>query len=500
MNSGFQPLCFRRVISTREPFRRRWVSAFLIGVLSLLPVRSALCQEAAATDTKRPPNVLIIVLDALHAPHMSLHGNPKPTTPFLDALAKKSVYFEHAQSQETSTPPSVASYFTGVYPTRYLGIENFPSLPRNTPTLATEFRKAGFDTALFTDNPFLAEKSGFHRGFDTARVYDWRLATKEGEYFRGTQASEKMLKDVKQWIGAATEKPWLCYLHVLRPHNPYLVPAPYDTRFQDPPSMTQEQLGIIEKHVLSWAFLRLRGDRTGTVTCSESELSQILGLYHGNLNYADSYVERLLSFLKASGFSDNTLLIITSDHGESFMEHGELLHATEPYEELVHVPLILSMPSDSRFSRKRVRTPVQLVDLAPTLFELFELPSPPGLSGQSLLPLLEPSAPGAPLRMLFSQAYKTDTVAVRKGYQKAMVTWPAGAEAPSRIEVYDLAQDAAELNNLARDAKSLTKDQQELVSAAKTYFRTAQGHKPVSEEPDFSDEQKDQLRALGYVE
>ncbi|RKX29220.1 MAG: hypothetical protein DRP71_16525 [Verrucomicrobia bacterium] len=431
---------------------------------------------------------------------MSLYGNPKPTTPFLDAFAKKNVYFEYAQSQETSTPPSVASYFTGVYPTRYLGIENFPSLLGNTPTLATEFRKAGFDTALFTDNPFLAEKSGFHRGFDTARVYDWRSEAKEGEYFRGTRASEEMLKDVKKWIGTATEKPWLCYLHVLRPHNPYFVPAPYDKRFQDTPSVTSEQLEIAEKYVLSWAFLRLRGDRTGTVNCSESELSHILGLYHGNLNYADSYVERLLSFLETSGFSENTVLIVTSDHGESFMEHGELLHATEPYEELIHVPLILSLPSDPRFSRKHVRTPVQLVDLAPTLFEFFDLPSPPGLSGQSLLPLLESGATKTPLRPLFSQAYKTDTVAIRKDFLKAMVTWPAGAEAPSRIEVYDLAQDPEELNDLARGTKSLTKEQQELVAEAKSYFSTAHGHESTSEETDLTDEQEDQLRALGYVE
>ncbi|RKZ90989.1 MAG: hypothetical protein DRQ40_10380 [Gammaproteobacteria bacterium] len=208
----------------------------------------------------------------------------------------------------------------------------------------------------------------------------------------------------------------------------------------------------------------------------------------------------MLSFLETSGFSENTVLIVTSDHGESFMEHGELLHATEPYEELIHVPLILSLPSDPRFSRKHVRTPVQLVDLAPTLFEFFDLPSPPGLSGQSLLPLLESGAPKVPLRQLFSQAYKTDTVAVRKGFLKALVTWPVGAEAPSRIEVYDLAQDPAELNDLGRDPKSLTKEQQELVAAARGYFRTAQAHKPASEEPGLSDAQKDQLRALGYVE
>ncbi len=498
--SGLQPLCFRRVVSARRLFHHSCFPALLVGLFSLALARPALCQDAAEAVGERTPNILIIVLDALHAPHMSLYGNPKSTTPFLDRLAKENVYFEYALSQETSTLPSVMSYFTGMIPNRHLDLKGRPSIPENAPTLATEFRKAGFDTALFTDNPFLSSQGGVHRGFDSAKVYDFRSEGKKGEYFRGTQTSEEMLKDVKKWIGAATEKPWLCYLHVLRPHNPYFGSTSYNMRFQGPPQVTQEQLATIEKYVLSWAFLRMRGDRSRKFTCSESELSRILGMYHGNLNYADTYVEQLLSFLKTSGFSDDTLVIVTSDHGESFMEHGELLHATEPYEELIHVPLILALPSDERFSGKHVRTPVQLVDLAPTLYELFDLPSPAGLSGESILPLLESKIPKPSLRMLYSQNFQSETVAVRKGSLKALVTWPADTEAPSRIEVYDLDQDAAELNNLAGNLKSLTKDQQELVAEAKSYFRTQQGDESTSEESDLSDEQEDQLRALGYIE
>jgi len=493
-------LSFARAFQARKDARRCWVSVFLAGVACLACVPPAASQDAADTEPRRQRNVLIVVLDALGAKHMSLYGNPKPTTPFLDSLAKESVYFEHAQSQETSTLPSVASYFTGVYPSAFLAKQGLPAIPKNTATFVTEFQSAGFDTALFTDNPWLAKQRGFHRGFDSAKVYDWRSEVGEDGYFRGTRISEEMLDDVKKWIGARTETPWLCYMHVLRPHNPYYVPAPYDTRFQDDASVPSEELTTTERHVLSWAFTRMRGDRTVTVDCSESELSRILGLYHGNLNYTDSYVRRLLSFLKTSGFSDDTLLVVTSDHGESFMEHGELLHATEPYEELVHVPLILALPSDPRFSRKHVRTPVQLVDLAPTLLELFGLPSLPGLSGISLLPLLEPSVPKLPDRALFSQGRKTDTVAVRKGPLKALVTWPVDAETPSRIEIYDLARDAAERENLAHGVQTLPMDQQELVSSAKSYFHMARGHEPAPEEAGLSDEEKAQLRALGYVE
>ncbi len=471
-----------------------------LGVLLLAPTGSALCGETGSTAVDRPPNVLLIVLDALHATHMSLYGNPQPTTPFMDGLAKKGVYFENAQAQETSTPPSVVSFLTGVYPSQFLGIKGFPTLSAETPTLATEFQKAGFETALFTDNPFISEKGGFHRGFATARVYDWRSTETQGKKPRGIQVSELMLTDVKKWIVGATEKPWLCYLHVLRPHNPYRVPSAGTERFQDDPSLGSEQLAATEEKVLGWAFLRLRGDRKGTVNCSPAELSQILGLYHGNLNYADSFVRRLLGFLETSGLSGSTLVIITSDHGESFLEHGELLHATEPYQELVHVPLIFSLPSDPRFSHQRLRTPVQLVDLAPTLFDLFDLPAPSGLSGQSLMPLLEGDSSEFLGRMLVSQAYKYDTVAVRKGTLKAMVGWTAGDQAPSRIEVYDLARDPGEIDNLAKDVGSLTEAQQELVTRAESLSRPGGAQEMVSEASDFSDQQRERLRALGYVE
>jgi len=129
-----------------------------------------------------------------------------------------------------------------------------------------------------------------------------------------------------------------------------------------------------------------------------------------------------------------------------------------------------------------------------------KLPLPSGLDGRSLLPLLETDSPKMQVRKLFSQAYKVDTVAIRKGFLKAMVTWPTGAEAPSRIEVYNLATDAGEHDNLADDLSSLTEDQKELVSAAQAYFHISAEPQPASEQSDLSDEQKDRLQALGYVE
>jgi arylsulfatase A-like enzyme len=335
--------------------------------------------------TSRPPQVegvVFILLDTLRADAAQAF-NPRSTveTPVLGELAKRSLVFRDATAHANYTKPSVASILTGVYPHAHGALSHKGILSPDVPMVTEMLERAGIDTLGLFSNRFLTDKFGFMRGWDEDVHVNAYRACLGGEIVSG--AAQEMFG---QW---RPEGPFFIYIHLMDPHAPY-----------DPPlSMEVKYVGhrVLDGRFTPKTSSRFITDlRRGKVEPPDGDELKILkGLYRGDVAAMDAVVGEILELLRQQGVLDRALLIVTSDHGEEFMEHGWLGHGTNIHPELTHIPLLLSYPHGSQASS--VGGLVGHLDLAPTILDALGQPIPPHLQGRSLLDrLTSPGDPAAP--------------------------------------------------------------------------------------------------------
>ena len=251
----------------------------------------------AAQAYAAPRNCLFIILDATAAKHMSLYGYQRRTTPFLDDLARNGTYFSAMFSQDTATLASAWSYVVGRYPYRPRGrMRRFVHVRQEDHPMAEAFQAAGFATGGFSENLFVSEKTGFDKGFDT---FTFQPQGKEranlDNYGRDEKSSKRLARGVKEWIESVEDRRWFCYVHFLRPHNPYAAHEPFTDRFVDveiPKGrekidfLTSKEIGI------------LKGATRGATIPTRDDVAFLKGLYDGNLAFADTIVQELYAFLE----------------------------------------------------------------------------------------------------------------------------------------------------------------------------------------------------------
>jgi arylsulfatase A-like enzyme len=332
----------------------------------------------------RAPNVLVIVVDTLRADHLSTYGYARPTSPHLTQLAAQGALFEDAIAPSSWTLPVHASLLTGLYPDKH-HVENDGSLLGwHYPTLGEEFMARGYRTAAFSANTLLfCRRRGFGRGFihfeDEFQSFGSSFAqTFYGDLIKhllfglelkadlfGRRSAEDINRHALRWIDS-DRRPFFVFLNYLDVHDPYRPPEPYLHRYtaiKDPASRASE-------HWDWFAHLTPR-QRQGAMDA-----------YDGAINYVDDHIYRLLEQLRQRGLDRNTVVVITSDHGESFGEHGLMTHGSSLYRELIHVPLILWGPGRIPAGTE-IDTPVSLTALPATLLEEAgeaQHPDFPGLS------------------------------------------------------------------------------------------------------------------------
>lgn len=283
--------------------------------------------EKAETDFS---NCLVIVLDAARAGSFSYAGAERPTTPFVDSLTKAGLYFESAYSQATSTSPSAWSYLTGRYP--YWPESGSAFVARDEDYLLAEaFQGTGFRTGGFSENPYIRERYGFEQGFDRFEYIPYFHTDPKSYQYADTfeaRPSGRVVEEAAGWLRSVGDEPWFCYVHLLRPHTPYVAPEPFAGRFLE----SEGAVGLVELRDREAGIM----DRFfGGTAPTHEEVLFLRNLYAGNLAYGDSLVEKLHDVLKELGTLDDTLIVVMSDHGEAFMEHGRLLHSSSPYHELI---------------------------------------------------------------------------------------------------------------------------------------------------------------------
>jgi arylsulfatase A-like enzyme len=431
-----------------------------------------------------PSRCLIVVLDAAAASHFAYSGYARQTTPRLDArVAERGFLFSNAHGNTASVLPAAISALTG----RYLmgPADSTPRyrMPEDALTYLDSFRAAGFATAAFSESPLIVEEFGLRGEFDTWRTFPGiRKIKSRHARPRHHPATKQLLGAATTWIKKRQGTPWLAYLQIMRPHSPYFASRPYEA--------------IYTERWYSWSGSAMTevGVRLDPARVGAQALRYFSDLYDENLTAADAHVMDLIEDLEAKGALDDTLIVITSGHGEAFLEHGHLYHDVSVYDEVTRVPLIFLPPKGLEIAPGSSDERVELVDLFPTLLDLFRQERPRGLSGHSLVPLMRGGTLPAD-RTTIAQTADATRFAFTRGGRKLILHVEPGHVSPTGYELYDLAADPGEQHDLAGQGE----DDAELRAAGVAHIQRvlatrSQANPPLSEDKHY------ELEIIGYLE
>ena len=375
------------------------------------------------------PNILVVVVDDLRADHLGCYGYPRPTSPFLDALAAQSLLFEDASSQATWTLPSIWSLLSSSYPLVNGARVSQPAEPGQSEpsftlqpvsmpvSLQSSFRSMGYETIASVGGGFLNASIGFDADFDWYWCPDVTLPL------------ARQLTIFRDRLASRSPAPFLAVLHTLEVHDFFRGDSHclefFDSGYLGPltdPARLRQAYG---------------GRREGL---SSEGYQYLTDLYDGAIRHNDRYLGLLLRWMFDQPWGDNTVVVVTADHGDGFGDHGVMGHGGAPYREVVHVPLLVRLPGN-RFGGQRVGAPVALVDVMPTLLELAQAPVPAGLSGRSLLPLAAGAEGASP--PIFAESWGGAVMARDEDWW--YVTHPGKLE-----ELFNIARDRDQTRSMAR--------------------------------------------------
>ena len=356
-------------------------------ILVLLPVLLVL--GCSRETTLRPTRGYVLIsIDTLRADHLGSYGYGRDTSPFLDSLAARGVLFENAYVQLPGTLPSHMSMFTGLYPEEHGVFPPDGVLPADIPLLSERFQQAGYRTAGHVEGGYMHGGYGFSRGFDE---WSHEALLIESDAERTFERGADFLRSLEPG------EDFFLLLHTYGVHDPYFPldrhskydREKYNSLYWDGPvpesfEPTGPNLGAYNR---------------GELDLSPEAVEYFKARYDAAINYVDDVIRDFHGVIEELGLADDVTVIITSDHGEEFLEHGKFTHV-QTYPETLHVPLIFYMPG---IEARRVTQVVESIDIAPTVLELANLPSPP-VSGESLVPLLTGSAEAET-----SQAYSVNS-------------------------------------------------------------------------------------------
>lgn len=445
------------------------------------PVRAEIPAEIADK-----PNVVLVVVDTLRADHLGAYGDPRDLSPNIDAMAEDGAVFE-AFGQSSWTKPSVATILTSLYASSH-GAMSKPSVLPDVTTLADAMKERGYTTAGFVSNINLAPSFNFQQGFDEytyfapdylfgaeesssklviysiLRVVNFKLFKDRwvGQYY---QDSQTVNEAALPWIERHKDDRFFALLHYMDPHDPYFT-HPYDGK------------GIA---------------RVENQNPPPEQAAEMKELYAGEIAYMDESFGALTDLLKQLGLYENTLVLLTADHGEEFQEHGGWWHGTTLYNEQIAVPLIAKFPAGSRV-RGRPHGVARLLDISPTILAAAGGRRPAEWQGSNL-------ADGIPAsRVAFAEEDHEGNIvtAVRKGAIKLIRAQPGNPRGLPEVELFDVEGDPGEQRNLAEERPVEISDLDEEIVAISTGAseEAVEGGGDV----EMDDATRNRLRALGYIE
>ncbi len=328
-----------------------------IGPLGLEVAGETEAAEPAAppAPSGRPVNVIVYLIDTLRADHLGCYGYRQGHTPHLDAFAAEAVLFSRCTAQSGWTKPATASVLTSQSPRRHGALDFGDKLRSEAPYLPQLLRQAGYETRGVVTNPFVTKVFGFERGFENFE-------------FLPLASSQRVNQSVLPWLQRRSgPKPFFLYLHTLDPH------MPYGSEFSEEQALALQSLAHQQSF---WG-------RTDPKV--EGALRQAVSAYDADVSANDASFGQLVEQLKRQGLYDDSLIVVLSDHGEEFLDHGRVGHNNSLYQELLHVPLIVKFPG-GRGAGARVNELWQQIDVAPTILQGVGATVPPAMEGRAYYP------------------------------------------------------------------------------------------------------------------
>lgn len=383
-----------------------------------------------------PANVILVTISSLRADHVGCFGYQRDTTPNLDTFSKNNILFRNAFATSGWMMPAHGSVFASLYPSVHGATHIDRSLGHQHHTLAEILKDNGYYCVGFCCNPRLDQEHGFAQGFDLYDDYSVSIMLQSLAFGNeqineiNKQRTNALINDAAiGWLQNNTNEPFFMFVHYYDNHWDYLPPSPYD-KLYDP---------------------NYDGPISGTEIAREplfsnppaqKDIRHIVALYDGEVRQTDSDLGEMLKYLKDKGLLGNSIVIILGDHGEQFYEHGHTSHHGV-YEELIHIPLALSIPGTGP-KGKTIDSLVSQVDILPTILDYLRIPIPDACQGRSFKPLIEGQA-DAVNEFVFAEytgGAVPDCCAVRSaGYKYCQI-------ADSEPFVYDLAEDPDEQHKI----------------------------------------------------
>ncbi len=468
--------------------------------LPLIAVGLALLGCTRSPAPEPPPAlgrvpVVMIVLDALSARHVGHLGYERPTTPAIDALAADGVTFAHAFAPAPYTLASIPSLFTGRLPDTHGLVGADSVLAEEETTLAEQLRAAGYRTWGAVNNLMGSSLFRLEQGFEV--YYEmFRGEARERIHDPSPRGEELLLEGPEPFVAVVGEwleqrdpaVPVFYYLHILEPHQPYEPPPEYRERF-----LPESYDGMFSEGFVATEQWPQAGSGRGP---TEEDRQALRALYDANLAWADAQVGRILELMREDGLYDEALILITSDHGEAFWQHGRWGHSYQIYDEMLQVPLVVKLPAEAGPRGVRIETLAGLIDVVPTLCTWLDLPLPPApLDGRSLAGVVAGSEKIPAERTLFLRTnHEVPTIGARTASAKTIVNH--NRSRGPELEYYQVATDPEESENLASRESRRAAQQAEAVREwfkGATLRRRERGRELAPEEAKL-------LRKLGYVE
>ncbi|REK18630.1 MAG: DUF229 domain-containing protein [Planctomycetota bacterium] len=447
----------------------------LWGLFAVALVSLAALIAVLAWPSEPPPNLLIVSIDTLRADHLGCYGYDRPTSPTLDALAERGVVFEAASTPSPWTKPAHASLFTGKYPSRHGAIDSFRPLSDDTVHLASLLTEQGFDTAAVVNVAWLTIH-GLSRGFQHVDFVP---------SFESPEPSEVTEKSIAWFDQRDREKPFFALVHYFDVHSSYQSLPQYEQMFVD------EYVGPANGTTAQLLDFTIHGARL-----IDRDIAHISNLYDAGIRQLDDQLAKLFAYLEENGELENTVVVITSDHGEELFDHGSFMHGFTQYEEVARVPLVFFGPGVA--VKQRIGAPVSLVDVMPTCLKLMGIAGPEDMDGVPLDDLWRGAEPAE--RALF---YEADNKIPR---EKSDTTYSLGSRRAIRrgdLKLhYDIETGEKRLFDLAADPLERTIVNGKHAAVADAMLEELLAHlaNPTETEPgNWSDDRLRALRQLGYV-
>jgi len=424
------------------------IKNIFISIIFCLVISFQFCYGETGPEIEyRDCNIIFVLIDALRADHLSCYGYPRKTSPNIDKLAEESILFENCISQAWYTLPSVASIFTSRYPHNHMVTDKNLKLPENELTLAEVLKLYGYKTAAFTGGIFFEPVYGLNQGFD---IYYARTAQTKGPLRLRLGKSSDIYPKALDWIEKNRNEKFFVFIHSYDLFLPTRLPARYKNIF-DPgykgvadKLLSLPRLQILKKGPDKYYYIEsAKSDRFKEVKIKDPDLRHIIADYDAGIHYADSFVGELLKRIKELKLYENTIIVITADHGTDLLDHRTLrfYRGGDVYDEVSKVPLLIKYPK-SMMRNKRIKKQAQLIDVMPTILDSLGIPVNKEAEGRSLMILFDNDNNTDFNKFVFSGWENTQAIRSRQW----KLIYSSG-----RYELYDLKNDPYESDNVIED-------------------------------------------------